>query len=247
MADVPGLFFAKQVVTNACATQAILSVLLNAPNVELGDVMSAFKSFSADFPADLKGEAIGSCGPLREAHNAFARPEPFEIESRAAKEDDDVFHFIGYVPFNGCVYELDGLKKGPIELAKITPGQSWLVPVRELIKARINKYMASEIRFNLLQVTKDLRQEWKLRIEELEKVVAGESMDLGNDEIDPAVELDELQNKLAFENEKFKSWKDENIRRRHNYVPFIMGLLKGLGDRGHLTPLLQAAQQRTKK
>ena len=265
MADVPGLFFAKQVVTNACATQAILrwallcdwrvfvrrfcsclflscSVILNAENVELGEVMSSFKQFTADFTPELRGEAIGSCGPLREAHNSYARPEPFEIESRAAKEDDDVFHFISYVPFNGCVYELDGLKKGPIELAKIKPGESWLVPAREIIKARINKYVASEIRFNLLQVTKDLRSQWKARIAELEKIVAGDGMDTGADNADPATELENLRNKLAMEEEKFKSWREENIRRRHNYVPFIMNLLQGLGEKGHLTPLLQAAQ-----
>ncbi len=44
---------------------------------------------------------------------------------------------------------------------------------------------------------------------------------------------------LAAEDEKFKSWKDENIRRRHNYVPFIMGMLKTLAARGHLVRLLE--------
>jgi len=244
VADVPGLFFAKQTVSNACATQAILSVLLNAENVDLGDVMTSFKSFTQDFPPDLRGEAIGSCAPLREAHNSFARPEPFEIQTKVAQDDDDVFHFIGYVPYKGCVYELDGLKKGPIELAKIEPGQSWLVPVREIIKKRINLYVASEIRFNLLEVTQDLRSQWRKQIDELEKVVAGSAMDTGADGSNPAAELQELQAKLAAEDDKFQSWRDENTRRRHNYVPFIMQLLTKTGEAGHLSTLLTEAREK---
>lgn len=61
VANVPGLFFARQVITNACATQAILSVLLNAENIDLGEVLGSFKAFTSDFPPELRGEAIGNC------------------------------------------------------------------------------------------------------------------------------------------------------------------------------------------
>ncbi len=47
------IYFAKQVINNACATQAVISVLLNIshPDVELGSVLADFKDFSTAFDA----------------------------------------------------------------------------------------------------------------------------------------------------------------------------------------------------
>lgn len=105
---VQDMFFAKQVITNACATQAILSLLLNvdSPDIKLGKTLSEFKEFSADFDPAMKGLALSNSDDIRAVHNSFARQSVFEFDGKAAKEDDDVFHFVAYVPIKGRLYEL---------------------------------------------------------------------------------------------------------------------------------------------
>uniref|UniRef100_A0A7S0P1A7 Ubiquitin carboxyl-terminal hydrolase n=1 Tax=Calcidiscus leptoporus TaxID=127549 RepID=A0A7S0P1A7_9EUKA len=277
------IFFASQMISNACATQAILSILLNRPSLELGEELTALKAFTKDFPPDLKGLAISNSNLLRKVHNSFARPEPFiQEERRATKDDDEVYHFISYLPVNGKLYELDGLKAGPICLGDATE-DDWLDVVRPLIVKRIEQYSSREIRFNLMAVTAD-RRERLLReqvVTEKERNMTVGKVQARSGKLPSHAELEKLAQQhpeppamgevavdersisellialahltaranrvnaqIAMEEQRVAQWRRENVRRRHNYVPFLVNFLKVLAERGELMPLLENAKKK---
>lgn len=91
----------------------------------------------------------------------------FEFDSKLASKDDDVYHFVGYLPIDGRLYELDGLKAGPIDLGPIPSDTDWLDVVRPIIDKRIKKYNEGEIHFNLMAIISDRRSLYEKKIDEI--------------------------------------------------------------------------------
>jgi len=244
------IYFAKQTVHNACATQAIINILLNSlDRVQVGSVLSDFRSFTMAMPPDMRGDSIGQQESIRKTHNSFARAEPFVMEaSKSKSDDDDVFHFIGYTPINGSVYELDGLKEGPIALGNA--GDNWIAAARTEIQRRMSKFKPGEVHFNLMAIIKDRRVAARKELakieEELKKVseasskeedASGPRMGVEEDIAEKRSRARALKEIIDSEDAKRKRWSRENKRRQHNYVPLIIALLKKLAKEGKLEAL----------
>ncbi|XP_047560242.1 ubiquitin carboxyl-terminal hydrolase isozyme L5 isoform X2 [Lutra lutra] len=242
------IFFAKQVINNACATQAIVSVLLNCTHqdVHLGETLSEFKEFSQSFDAAMKGLALSNSDVIRQVHNSFARQQMFEFDAKTSAKEEDAFHFVSYVPVNGRLYELDGLREGPIDLGACNQ-DDWISAVRPVIEKRIQKYSEGEIRFNLMAIVSDRKMIYEQKIAELQRQLAEEPMDTdqGSNMLS-AIQSEVAKNQMLIEEEvqKLKRYKIENIRRKHNYLPFIMELLKTLAEHQQLIPLVEKAKEK---
>lgn len=262
--DRDHIFFAKQVINNACATQAILSLLLNLnhEDIKLGETLTNFKEFCQCFDPYNKGLTLSNASQIRTVHNSFARQTLFELDMKNQNKDEDVYHFVGYMPIAGRLYELDGLREGPIDLGEIKPEQNWIDVVRPIIEKRMQRYSDGEIHFNLMALISDRQRIYEQQIEKLLNPAAN-AMDT---EEDRQTEINSLRSYIQYEIEKkkrykaitfiyiyikfgcihknFLSWQVENVRRKHNYLPFIVELLKMLGETGQLLPIYEKAKQR---
>jgi ubiquitin carboxyl-terminal hydrolase L5 len=107
--------------------------------IDVGPELANLAAFSHGLPSKEKGLAIGNSDKIRESHNSFTRQDPFFMDDddkpKGGKEED-AFHFISFVPFNGQLYELDGLQAGPISYGECTDAD-WLAKAREQIQNRI--------------------------------------------------------------------------------------------------------------
>ncbi|XP_061489978.1 ubiquitin carboxyl-terminal hydrolase isozyme L5 isoform X3 [Rhineura floridana] len=217
-----------------------------------GSVVQDSRLDTIFFAKQMKGLALSNSEVIRQVHNSFARQQMFEFDAKSTAKEEDAFHFVSYVPVNGRLYELDGLREGPIDLG-VCNQDDWISAVRPVIEKRIQKYSEGEIRFNLMAIVSDRKMIYEQKIAELQRQLAEEEpMDTDqSSNILSSIqsEVAKYQMLIDEENQKLKRYKGavqpdpsskiENIRRKHNYLPFIMELLKTLAEHQELIPLVE--------
>ncbi|XP_071440211.1 ubiquitin carboxyl-terminal hydrolase calypso isoform X3 [Hetaerina americana] len=162
---VNNIFFAQQMVPNSCATHALLSVLLNCPNIHLGATLSRLKAHTSGMSPENKGWAIGNTPELARAHNSHAMPQAKRRMDKSSsvstgRYTGEAFHFVSYVPIGGKLFELDGLKPFPIDHGPWGEQEDWTEKFRTVITDRLGIASGEQyhdIRFNLMAVVPDKR------------------------------------------------------------------------------------------
>lgn len=202
------VWFANQLSDDSCASLAILNVLLNCPECNVGQDLIDFKTDTQKMSSVMKGLAISNSRFVRDAHNSLSRPADLrgalnaiatttveehkasqskinkpppakrrkitasinarvsQQKATASETQEEVYHFIGYVPAHGKVWELDGLKSGPLEVGELpedSTAESWMDVVRPALRMKMEKYGGdaggeANIRFNLLALVDDRYQ-----------------------------------------------------------------------------------------
>ncbi|KAJ1349251.1 hypothetical protein KIN20_004728 [Parelaphostrongylus tenuis] len=238
--ETNNVFFAQQVITNACATQAIINLLMNVndPKVKLGPVLEEYRDFAKHIDPASRGLVLSNSEKIRQVHNSFARPTFYELDLNLPQSEEN-YHFITFVPVGNKIYELDGLREFPLEVSVIPDGKSWMEVISPIITERMKRFNDGDIMFNLMAVVGNMMDKYTRRREEiLEGKITFPSTEAMYDE------LAAVESKIDEESHKHDvcSYRRENARRRHNYLPFIVEILRILAKEGRLVPMVEKAQ-----
>lgn len=105
------------------------------------------------------------------------------------------------------------------------------------------RYNEGEIHFNLMGIVSDRKTTYEKQISNMQK-----QMDENGMETDVQQgEVTRLKMLIEEEDNKRAQYRIENIRRKHNYLPLIVEILKILAKEGKLLPLYEKAKERTLK
>ncbi|CAI7575981.1 unnamed protein product [Penicillium glandicola] len=165
-----GLWFANQTANNACASVALLNIVNNIPDIDLGENLRSFKEFTMPFTPALRGDAINNFEFVKRIHNSYARKmdilnSDLQLKTeattkkkgskgQAVDESDATFHFIAFMPVMGQLWKFDGLERQPRALGECYE-DDWLELVKPNLLDRMAAYEEEEIEFSILGLVRD--------------------------------------------------------------------------------------------
>ncbi|KAI8972687.1 hypothetical protein BDB01DRAFT_809598 [Pilobolus umbonatus] len=161
--DAEDIIFTRQIITNVCATLALVAVLFNC-GLQLGDILSDFLQLTATMSPEERGTALGDCEDIKRVHNSYNVPNPLAevavkrlveeiIDDEMEYVDSEDFHYIAYVPKSGFLWEIDGLQERPKKLCSLGD-KNWVGLVKPYIESRMSA-QGDQLTFNLMAVTDD--------------------------------------------------------------------------------------------
>lgn len=244
----PEVFILSLIDPKLSVVQGILTVLLNA-EVNLSPDLLAFQTLIAPLSSKLKSVALHNSNFIRTVNNSFPKGP--------VKEN---YFFTCFLPVKGKVLEIDSLGNGPIYLGS---EEDWIERARHSIFERISAFKEHDVKYTLLAITNNQVEASKkairftdTQIATIQKKMGGKVAEFDAEYLESLPEdyqalnseLQSIEELKAHHESLIKSgsspnvnWKKEEIRRKHNYIPFILALLKKLEKDQKLSPLLDQA------
>jgi len=140
-----------QTVDSACATLAMLNIVMNASELDVGQRLRNLKDTTQGMSPARRGHAVSEDKFIRATHNAFGRridvlTADKVLEEKAEKpptrprkvvkksvpkkgkttrrkpDSDSANHYIAFIPADGWVWQLDGLCANPVKIRNVFSG-----------------------------------------------------------------------------------------------------------------------------
>lgn len=252
------LFFSKQIIENINAIQSLLEIIFNNDDkIDLSPDLKELKLSMNEMSPITKGLTITNCEKIKNEQNKL-----ISLTNDLNKNDEDIYHFVTIINFKKNVYELDGLQEGPILLEQDVEFNNWTKTIKNILIEKINFFSNNEIKFNLFVLIPDkleqLNNDKNILISKknyIEEKIKGNT-DIENDNnfeelkgLDNGLleekikkielEINECNNAINIEKMKNNKYKEENERRQFNYTPFILEILKIMGENNIISEVYQ--------
>lgn len=129
----------------------------------MGETLSRLKTHTKGMSPENKGWAIGNTPELACAHNSHAMSQAKRRLDKSSgistgRFTGEAFHFVSFVPIDGHLFELDGLKPFPMNHGPWKDPEDWTDKFRCTMEERLGISTGEQdIRFNLMAVVPDRR------------------------------------------------------------------------------------------